>query len=298
MADNQNFADFVKEARERKRKETLAQEILGSRSRKTNTSGAGAIANTRNDSQKPSLASRMGITKQRSSSAKPDINGKWKHDLHALNNPRANQLHRTASASQVERNTRVADKFRSNALNAAQNNSANGSGGFNIRGVAAGGPYTVVASNFAPGTTAADIEAVMTPVGGEILRCRLISSQPTVMVEMVLESKDGADNVIATFNNKKADGRLLYVYLKDAPNSFGKALTRPAPVRSSYDDMDMDNNIQDGRLGSGGPTGSLQDGRYGFSEKTNNIPSGPRRGRARGGQGLYSDGFAPRRERY
>ena len=89
-----------------------------------------------------------------------------------------------------------------------------GGGGFNnrhvgdnrgselsIRGMA--GPYTVVASNFAPGTTAADISAVMEPVGGEMLGCHLVSSNPTVIAEMIFAERDGADNVVAMFNNKR-----------------------------------------------------------------------------------------------
>ena len=70
-----------------------------------------------------------------------------------------------------------------------------------IRGMA--GPYTVVASNFAPGTTAADISAVMEPVGGEMLGCHLVSSNPTVIAEMIFAERDGADNVVAMFNNKR-----------------------------------------------------------------------------------------------
>jgi len=73
--------------------------------------------------------------------------------------------------------------------------------GISIRGLA--GPYVVVGSNFAPGTTAADIESAMTPIGGEITSCRVITSSPTVIAEMVFIDKSGAENVIATFNNEK-----------------------------------------------------------------------------------------------
>lgn len=45
-----------------------------------------------------------------------------------------------------------------------------------IRGLA--GPYTVVGSNFAPGTTAADIEAAMLPIGGQMHNCQ-VSSFPS-----------------------------------------------------------------------------------------------------------------------
>ncbi len=73
--------------------------------------------------------------------------------------------------------------------------------GISIRGLA--GPCVVVGSNFAPGTTAADIESAMMPVGGEMTSCRVITSSPTVIAEMVFVDKMGAENVIATFNNEK-----------------------------------------------------------------------------------------------
>lgn len=199
-----SFDDFVKQTREKKKNEVLAQQFLGggNRGRKANASGAGA--KSRVESEKPSLLSRInggaGVQK-RSSSAKPagTIDGKWQHDLHKLNNPRGasgrHSLPRTASTSQVERNTRAFDKFAS--IN------RNDGAGINIRGVANGGPCTVIASNFAPGTTAADIEAVMSPIGGEPLGCRLLSASPTVMVELQFATKEGAENVIATFNNQK-----------------------------------------------------------------------------------------------
>lgn len=64
------------------------------------------------------------------------------------------------------------------------------------------GPYVVIASNFAPGTTAADIEAAMVPVGGEVASCALVSAKPTVMAEICFVEREGAENVVATFNNQ------------------------------------------------------------------------------------------------
>lgn len=72
--------------------------------------------------------------------------------------------------------------------------------GMTIRGLA--GPFVVMAQNFAPGTTAADIESAMTPVGGIITSCRLVKQHPIVIAEIVFESREGADNVITTFNNQ------------------------------------------------------------------------------------------------
>ncbi|EMD89069.1 hypothetical protein COCC4DRAFT_32255 [Bipolaris maydis ATCC 48331] len=275
-----SFDDFVKQTREKKKNETLAQQFLGggSRGRKPNASGAGA--KPRVDSEKPSLLSRIngsaGVQK-RSASAKPagSIDGKWQHDLHKLNNPRSavntrNHLARTASASQVERNTRTFDKFAS-SLNRGAGARNNDGAGISIRGVANGGPCTVIASNFAPGTTAADIEAVMSPIGGETLGCKLLSASPTVMVELQFATREGAENVIATFNNQKADGRLLYVYMKDVPASTHLSLSRAPAGRltQSADDMEID---------TGARAGSFQDGRYGFNEGGHrDPPRGPRR---------------------
>jgi hypothetical protein len=56
--------------------------------------------------------------------------------------------------------------------------------------------------NFAPGTTAADIESAMTPVGGEMVSCKIVKTKPFLMAEMVFVSREGGDRVIETFNNK------------------------------------------------------------------------------------------------
>ncbi|KAF2445132.1 hypothetical protein P171DRAFT_360230 [Karstenula rhodostoma CBS 690.94] len=280
MAQNASFADFVKDAREKKRNEALAQHFLGSRGRKANGSGSGVVSpNGRAMSQKPTLLSRMsGVQKQRSSSAKPatNIDGKWQHDLHKLNNPNGpprNGLNRTVSTSQIDHNTRAFDKF-APALNrnAFARNARDGDLGLNIRGAAtSSGPHTVMASNFAIGTTAADIEQVMGQVGGELLECRVVVARPTVMAELTFATKDGADNVIATFNGKKADGKTLYVYMKEGGPSSAALHTRPSGrlAQSSNDDMDVDTN-------GGARVGSFQDGRYGFNDR-GNPPRGPRR---------------------
>lgn len=72
--------------------------------------------------------------------------------------------------------------------------------GITIRGLA--GPFVVMAQNFAPGTTAADIESAVTPIGGLISSCRLVKSHPIVIAEIVFENKEGADRVIQTFHNQ------------------------------------------------------------------------------------------------
>jgi hypothetical protein len=63
----------------------------------------------------------------------------------------------------------------------------------------------VRAENFAPGTTAADIESVMSNVGGQMNYCKLVSAPqlPGVVAEMSFVEKSGATNVIEMFNGKK-----------------------------------------------------------------------------------------------
>ncbi|KXH31038.1 hypothetical protein CSIM01_07923 [Colletotrichum simmondsii] len=101
--------------------------------------------------------------------------------------------------------------------------------GLSIRGLA--GPFAVMAQNFAPGTTAADIESAMTPVGGEMLDCRIIKTTPLILAEMVFATKEGGDAVISTFNNQTADGRIIKVYPK--PGGYKEPTTRPANGRST-----------------------------------------------------------------
>ncbi|KAF2738169.1 hypothetical protein EJ04DRAFT_429746 [Polyplosphaeria fusca] len=253
MSKNPSLAEILKQGREKNKKEELAQKILGSRGRKT---GAGSITTTRNTSEKPSLLSRMSGVGKRSSSAKPDINGKWTHDLHGVNNPdgppRKKGLNRAVSSSQIDRNTRTFEKYHStlqrNARNgngnenSTGNGNASSSGGFSFRGAASAGPFTVIASNFALGTTAADIEAVMGSHSVALTSCKIISSKPTVMAEMVFDKKEDAHNIVATFNNKNADGRTLHLYMKE-PTA---AIKGPTPNQSAqratraFDDMDID----------------------------------------------------------
>jgi hypothetical protein len=68
---------------------------------------------------------------------------------------------------------------------------------------AASGPYIVIAQNFAPGTSAADIESAMLSVGGQMTSCKLVVSNPTVIAEMAFVEKSGAEKVIDVFNGKK-----------------------------------------------------------------------------------------------
>ena len=103
---------------------------------------------------------------------------------------------------------------------------------FSIKGAA--GPYVVVGSNFAPGTTSADIQSTMEIVAGEMVSCAIITSYPTVMAEMVFQDRTCADKVVTTFNNQKVGAIgpcrvLLTCYRGGWPSS-----TRLLEERSTY----------------------------------------------------------------
>lgn len=122
-----------------------------------------------------------------------------------MNNPQASRLSRRENPIvRLARNDRihgaVASKPPHNGVS-RQNNMSGTDEEISIRGLA--GPYVVIGNNFAPGTTAADIESAMIPSGGEMQSCKIIAISPTVMAEMVFAEKANAENVIATFNNKK-----------------------------------------------------------------------------------------------
>ncbi|KAL1311310.1 hypothetical protein AAFC00_001489 [Neodothiora populina] len=219
-----SFDAMIQADRKKRKAEELAQQIFG----KHRAASAAPGSNKRNATQNVggSLASRNSSQPRPSPSVANDKRQLQSNRPQGQRNPRKpfnkpNDGATSASASRLKRDP----AFASNEIS--------------IRGAA--GPYCVVASNFAPGTTAADIESVMLPVGGEMLGCKLISANPTVIVEMVFTERSGAENVISMFNNKKADGRILYVYMKEGGPSqpiahhstvSNSAVTRPTPIQS------------------------------------------------------------------
>lgn len=96
-----------------------------------------------------------------------------------------------------------------------------------IRGIA--GPTTVQAQNFAPGTTAADIESAMSPIGGKIVKCIVVATRPNVIAEIVFENRDGANCVIDTFHNQTVSTN-CFIWLRNATN---KRKYRPTDVSST-----------------------------------------------------------------
>ncbi|KAG6014989.1 hypothetical protein E4U43_005911 [Claviceps pusilla] len=150
--------------------------------------------------------------------------------------------------------------------------------GMTIRGLA--GLFAVMGQNFAPGTTAADIESAMTPVGGEMTSCRIIKTSPFLLAEMVFSSREGGQRVIETFNNKIADGRIIKLY----PKMGGYQ----PPIPSTKNEPPA--NAPTGPKSTNPATrDQVVDGKMGFPEPVNNADT---QNHLAGSSRLYSDNLA------
>ncbi|KAI1822952.1 hypothetical protein F4861DRAFT_512520 [Xylaria intraflava] len=264
------FEKIIHEGRERKRNEQLAARIFSK-------NGQRKADATPKPGHGGSLASRVGVKKRAPTGPRipaGNINGDWTHDLHSTQNGRrsatqqpapnslAARVHPvgttlpktrpTATRKRPDRKNKLANAISRTAaapansqqqMNLVESQDKNG---FTIKGLA--GPFAVLAQNFAPGTTAADIESALTPIGGLIVSCRLVKTHPIVIAEIVFESKEGADQVIRRFDQQTADGRLLSVYMK--PGGY----TPPPKASRSHETRLRDNSVLiDGSMGFGDP---------------------------------------------
>lgn len=161
-----------------------------------------------------------------------------------MNNPAASKVGRLpprGPKAQRGRGDRIYNALNGSASSPALNNqfnivgSAKASAGISIRGLA--GPYLVMVKNLALGTTPADIESAMTPVGGVVLGCRVVAERPKVIAELIFETKKGAENVVETFNNQNVspgfDTWISSLTLENRPTAISfKSTTRLAPYHS------------------------------------------------------------------
>ncbi|CAI7585889.1 unnamed protein product [Penicillium bialowiezense] len=200
-----SFDDIIKADRQKKKQEDLANQLLG-KNRRSSTPASGSGSNrkgTRAPAAKPgSLASRIGVAKRSSSATgKPANTPPPSNNRSRGNNARKDRV----SAEQV---WKAFDSEGGNANPQPRNNRNN----LSIKG--ASGPFVVIAQNFAPGTTAADIQAALEPTTGHMLSCRVTASSPNVSAELTYADKSAAELVIANFHHQLADGRLLTFNLK------------------------------------------------------------------------------------
>lgn len=90
-----------------------------------------------------------------------------------------------------------------------------------IRGSSGTGPYVVIGGNFAPGTTAADIQSAVEAASGPMLSCNVISPRPTVTAEMVFAERLTAESVVANFHNQRVGlCGFVHVYVAERLTQF------------------------------------------------------------------------------
>lgn len=87
--------------------------------------------------------------------------------------------------------------------NLAQSSRLSGGSNMTIKG--ASGPFIVVGRNFAPGTTAADIQSALEPITGPMISCQIVASQPSVVAEFAYAEKTAAELVVANFHNQRVN---------------------------------------------------------------------------------------------
>lgn len=275
MATAVSFDEIIQADRQRKKNEELANRLLG-KSKKAVDSEAS------NKAAPKSLASRIGVVKRSAS---------------ATRSKQRNNTPRSASAKRRPGEERLAAALDPSRGQAAVRNNAVG---MTIKGSSGLGPFVVTGSNFAPGTTAADIQSAVEPTSGPMLSCRVISPRPTVTAEMVFAERWTAETVVANFHNQRADGRVLSVRLE--PNGAGAnrdsdlfgAPLAPSNFKSSQPSYDVLREQADRQRRNRRTEPELQDGRYGFSNNRKALNNGRDR-RAAGSKqkepetGLYSD---------
>ncbi|RHZ71316.1 hypothetical protein CDV55_108487 [Aspergillus turcosus] len=274
MAASQGAVSFdaiIQADRKKRKNEELASKILG---KKRKAVAAGAGAGSKSQKAKPgSLASRIGVVKPSASATSK-----------TTKNLRTQSAPVRAANSQPKRATkRRPDEARLlSALNPASGQSTvrDNPVGMTIRG-AGSGSFVVIGSNFAPGTTAADIQSAIEPLSGQILSCWITSQHPTVAAEITFADKWSAENAIANFHNQKADGRILSMRFKHStaePTPSPHVLNPQSSFSSLREQADHERRLNR----NAEPT--LQDGRYGFAEGNAQLLSqdGPR------GNGRYN----------
>ncbi|KAJ5881957.1 uncharacterized protein N7529_000629 [Penicillium soppii] len=209
-----SFDSIIQADRQKKKQEDLANQLLGKNRRSSapgSGSGAGRKGQDKTQTAKPgSLASRIGVAKRSvSATAKPTKPAPVTNGRSRGNNGKKDRINpdQVWKALQSDNGNVIAQPRASAPGGNTRNN-------ISIKG--ASGPFVVVGQNFAPGTTAADIQSALEPVTGPMLSCRIIASSPNVVAEFAYAEKSAAELVVANYHNQRADGRILTMNLKSA----------------------------------------------------------------------------------
>ncbi|PYI13407.1 DUF185-domain-containing protein [Aspergillus violaceofuscus CBS 115571] len=284
MAAGKAAADFnaiIQADRKRKQNENLANQLLG-KNRQTN-GGAAKGAKKTQDAKPGSLASRIGVAKRPTSSpANPRINPK--PVIHQAR-PKARQTDRPGAKQRRPDEQRLLSAL---LPDSGQATVRGNKVGMTIKG-AGSGPSVVVGSNFAPGTTAADIQAALEPVAGPVLSCWVITQHPAVSAEITFAERQGADSAIANFHNQRADGRIISMRLKPVSLGADHGATNYQSPQSPFNNL-REQADRDRRSHRSGDT-TIQDGNYGFTEQNQAVePHRPRGNNRRWNNRGYRNG--------
>ena len=178
----------------------------------------------------------MGVAKTQRSSSTSSLNAQ--RPSNSRHNSSRND--RIASALSSPQISNTANPFNNSTPTAPTK--PHGSG-FSIKGKA--GPYTVTASNFAPGTTAADIESAIASDAADesgvnaLLSCRLTDTLPSVVAELVFSERGIAERIIRTYDRQRADGRILRLQLQSGtPSRAHSSTTQPSLVNAAKPTID------------------------------------------------------------
>ncbi|KAL6238669.1 hypothetical protein BDW75DRAFT_200691 [Aspergillus navahoensis] len=244
-----SFDDIIQSSRQKKKNEELANQILG-KNRRASAPGTGP-GKAQNATPGGSLASRIGVTKRSVSVNLSSKSGSRASSATAGRN--------TASAKPTRRRRPDENRLVSAISSANGQATVRNARGINIKG-ASSAPPVVIGSNFAPGTTAADIQSAIEPVSGKIISCWITSQKPTVTAEITFAEASSAEKAVANFHNQRADGRILSFQLLQRD-----AFSRPITTGSSFDNQreQADPNRRAERTADP----AVQDGRYGFNEQ-------------------------------
>ncbi|KAJ6124022.1 hypothetical protein N7471_011339 [Penicillium samsonianum] len=222
-----SFDAIIQADRQKKKQEDLANQLLGKNRRSSapgSGSGAGKKAQNKPQNAKPgSLASRIGVAK-RSASATVQPNKNKPAPITNSNRARGKPGKKDGVNADQVRATFQSENGQGNARSGTFAKNSRPFGGSNMTIKGASGPFLVVGRNFAPGTTAADIQSALEPITGPMLSCQIVASQPSVVAEFAYAEKTAAELVVANFHNQRADGRLLTMTLKST-----KAATHQDP---------------------------------------------------------------------
>ncbi|KAL4784362.1 hypothetical protein BJX76DRAFT_220896 [Aspergillus varians] len=257
-----SFNEIIKASRQKKKNEELANKILG-KNRRASAPGSGT-GKTQNATPGGSLASRIGVTKR---SASANLGSKTNSRAAASAAPGRNT---TSNAKSTRRRRPDEDRLVS-ALNPEKGQARvrSTAGGINIKG-ASSTPPVVIGSNFASGTTAADIQSAIEPICGKIISCWITSQKPSVAAEITFAEKSSAEKAVANFHNQRADGRVLsFELVSSAPSATTnrEVFGRHTPTGPSFDSQreQADRNRRSQRTADP----AVHDGRFGFNDQNN-----------------------------